>query len=63
MQPRNWWPHYALGWVYAAHGDAANAVLSFERAVQLRPGLYDVERELRRLRPLLASGRTQASRP
>jgi Flp pilus assembly protein TadD len=58
MQPDNWWPHYALGWVYGAHGDTANAVLSFERALQLRPGLHDVEAQLGRLRPQVAGQRT-----
>jgi tetratricopeptide (TPR) repeat protein len=58
MQPDNWWPHYALGWVYGAHGDTANAVLSFERALQLRPGLPDVETQLPRLRSQVAGQRT-----
>jgi len=54
MQPRNWWPHYALGWAYAAGGDYTRAVPSFEQAVALRRGLTDAERELQRLRPLAA---------
>jgi Flp pilus assembly protein TadD len=58
MQPDNWWPHYALGWVYAAHGDTARAVLSFERAVQLRPGLHDAEAQLARLRLQVGGQRT-----
>jgi len=53
MQPRSWWPHYALGWAYAAGGDYARAVPSFERAVAMRHGLADAERELQRLRPLV----------
>jgi len=55
MQPRNWWPSYALGWAYAAGGDYGRAVSSFERAVALRRGLSDAERELQRLRPLVAN--------
>jgi hypothetical protein len=54
LQPRNWWPHYALGWAYAAGGDYARAVPSFERAVAMRHSLADAERELMRLRPLVA---------
>jgi hypothetical protein len=54
MQPRNWWPYYALGWVYAGDGQYARAVTAFQRALELRPGLPDVERELQRLRPLAA---------
>jgi hypothetical protein len=54
MQPRNWWPHYALGWVYSATGDHRRAVASLERALELRPGLYDVERALDGMRALAA---------
>jgi hypothetical protein len=55
MQPKNWWPHYALGWAYAGDGEYARAVAAFQRALELRPGLPDVERELQRLRPLAVS--------
>jgi hypothetical protein len=58
MQPRNWWPHYALGWVYAAGGDYARAVTSLQKAIELNPALYDAEREVQRLRPLVARTRT-----
>lgn len=54
MQPRYWWPHYALGQVYGVGGEYALAVASFQKAVELRPGLSEVEREIRRLRPLAA---------
>jgi hypothetical protein len=57
MDPDNWWPHYALGLVYAARGDTGNAVRSFERTLQLRPGLPDVEQHLQRLRPRTAGQR------
>jgi tetratricopeptide repeat protein len=53
-QPKNWWPHYALGRAYAGGGDYARAVAAFQRAIDLRPGLADAERELQRLRPLAA---------
>lgn len=52
MQPRNWWPYYALGWAYSRGGESARAMAAFQRALELRPGLPDVERELQRLRPL-----------
>jgi hypothetical protein len=52
LQPRDWRPHYALGWAYAGGGDYARAVRMFQKAIELRPGLADAERELRRLRPL-----------
>ncbi len=54
MQPADWWPHYALGWVYAGDTQYAAAVASFEKALVLRPGLFDAQRELQRLRPLVA---------
>ncbi len=57
MQPKNWWPHYALGWVYIGGGDDPRALASFQRAVELRSGLYDAEREIQRLRPLAARGK------
>jgi Flp pilus assembly protein TadD len=60
MQPSDWWPHYALGWVYAGGGQYAHAVASFEKAIALRPGLYDVRRELQRLRPLVAQSAAQS---
>ena len=63
MQPDDWWPHYALGWVYAGNGQHAAAVLSFEKAVVLRPGLYDAQRELQRLRALVGQSAAQLSRP
>jgi hypothetical protein len=63
MQPTDWWPHYALGWVYAGDAQYAAAVASFEKAVVLRPGLYDAQRELQRLRPLVAQSAARAGRP
>jgi hypothetical protein len=54
VQPGNWWPHYALGWAYAGGGEPGRAVASFQKALELRPGLPDAERELQRLRPLAA---------
>lgn len=54
MQPKNWWPYYALGWAYAGDSDYPRAVAAFQKALELRPGLPDVERELQRLRPLAA---------
>lgn len=54
MQPRNWWPHYALGWAYGGSGDYGRAVAAFQKAIEMRPGLPDAERELQRLRPLAA---------
>jgi hypothetical protein len=58
MAPDNWWPHYALGWVYAANGEPTKAVRSFERALELRPGMYDVEERLRTLRRQVVHERT-----
>jgi len=49
MQPKNWWPHYALGWVYGTQRDYRRELASLRRAVELRPGLYDAEREIQRL--------------
>jgi hypothetical protein len=63
LQPADWWPHYALGWIYAGDGQHAAAVVSFEKAVVLRPGLYDAQRELQRLRPLVGQSAAQLSRP
>jgi Flp pilus assembly protein TadD len=54
MQPKNWWPYYALGWAYGGNGEYARAVAAFQKAIELRPGLADAERELQRLRPLAA---------
>jgi tetratricopeptide (TPR) repeat protein len=54
MLPNNWWPHYALGWVYISTGEYSLAIASFQRAVQLRPGLHHVEEQIERLRPLAA---------
>ena len=54
MQPKNWWPYYALGWAYGGNGEYARAVGAFQKAIELRPGLSDAERELQRLRPLAA---------
>jgi hypothetical protein len=59
MQPRNWWPHWALGWAHSGGGDYARAVAAFQKAVELRPGLADAERELQRLRPLAARATTR----
>jgi tetratricopeptide (TPR) repeat protein len=50
MEPKNWWPHYGLGHAYGIHGEYRRAVASFERALQLRPGLADVIRLLPDLR-------------
>ena len=52
LQPKNWWPYYALGWAYSGGGEYARAMAAFQKAIELRPGLADAERELQRLRPL-----------
>jgi tetratricopeptide (TPR) repeat protein len=54
MQPRNWWPYWALGWAHAREGEYPRAVAAFQKALELRPDLADAERELQRLRPLAA---------
>ncbi len=54
MQPNNWWPHYALGWVYVSTGDDARGLASFQKAIALRPGLDGVQEQIERLRPLAA---------
>ena len=58
MQPRNRWPHYALGHAYGVHGEYQRAVASFERALELRPGLADVIERL----PALRQGAAQKRR-
>jgi Flp pilus assembly protein TadD len=63
MQPSDWWPHYALGWVLAGGGHYAAAIASFEKAMTLRPGLYDVQREVQRIRPLVGQSAAQLTRP
>jgi tetratricopeptide (TPR) repeat protein len=52
LQPRNWWPHYGLGWVYRTAGDYPRALASLQKAIELRPGLYDAEQEVERLRAM-----------
>jgi tetratricopeptide (TPR) repeat protein len=58
MQPKHWWPHYALGHAYGVHRDFPRALASFERALELRPGLGDVKQLLPGLRQQVALQRS-----
>jgi tetratricopeptide (TPR) repeat protein len=58
LQPNHWWPHYALGHAYGVHREYQRAVVSFERALQLRPGLADVGQALPGLRQQAAQQRS-----
>jgi Flp pilus assembly protein TadD len=63
MRPNHWWAHYGLGHAYGVHGDAQRAVVSFERALALRPGLADVLERLPALRQQAARQRAAQNRP
>lgn len=62
LQPNHWWPHYALGHAYGVHRDYQRALSSFERALQLRPGLGDVTQLLPGLRQQAAQQRSAQQR-
>jgi tetratricopeptide (TPR) repeat protein len=62
MQPNHWWAHYALGHAYGVHRDYQRALASFERALQLRPGLADVGQLLPGLRQQAAQQRSAQQR-
>jgi tetratricopeptide (TPR) repeat protein len=63
LQPSHWWPHYALGHAYGVHRDYSRALASFERALELRPGLGDVVQLLPGLRQQVAQQRSAQQRP
>jgi tetratricopeptide (TPR) repeat protein len=62
MQPNHWWPHYAAGHAYGVHRDFPRALASFERALELRPGLGDVAQLLPGLRQQVAQQRSAQQR-
>ncbi|MCE7994211.1 MAG: hypothetical protein HEP71_19645 [Roseivirga sp.] len=50
IDPNDFMPYYAMGGAYKAKGDKANAIKNYEKVLEIRPGLAQVEQILQKLK-------------
>lgn len=50
IDPGDFMPYFALGGAYQAKGDKANAIKSYEKVLEIRPGLAQAEQALQKLK-------------